>query len=178
MFGALLRPHLTKAWDSANKDRPKDRPKAALGATQIIEEPAPRTQKEVRIADTLEPITQQHRLVVASEVIEDDFQSIMAMDAEETRKQYSLLYQYAYLTREKDCLSKDDRIDSLAAAVARWVDLFSLDPDRLAGDRDIERELAKLQGYHDEAESLQGASRRPDKGGLRPYLGRGLRGPR
>lgn len=174
MFGALLRPHLTKAWDSANKDRPR----AAHGATQIIEEPAPRTQKEVRIADTLEPITQQHRLVVASEVIEDDFQSIMAMDAEETRKQYSLIYQYAYLTREKDCLSKDDRIDSLAAAVARWVDLFSLDPDRLAGDRDIERELAKLQGYHDEAESLQGASRRPDKGGLRPYLGKGLRGPR
>lgn len=170
MFGGLLRPYLTKAWDRANRDKPK----AAHGLTEIIEEQAQRTQKEVRIADTLEPITQQHRLVVAAEVIEEDYKSVMAMEAEETRKNYSLIFQYAYLTREKDSLVHDDRLDGLAAGVARWVELFSLDPDDLAYDRDTDRVLAQLQGYQGELDGLQGAKPRP-QAGRRPHLGLGLR---
>jgi hypothetical protein len=173
MFGALLRPHLTKAWDVANRDKAK----VAHGATEIIEEPAPKTQKEVRMADTLEPITQQHRLVVAAEVIEDDYKAIMAMDAEDTRKVYSLVYQMAYLTRERDSLVHDDRLDALASGVARWVELFSLDPDSLANDRDIERVLEQLQGFQADLDALQGTSYRPASG-RRPHLGVGRRNGR
>lgn len=173
MFGALLRPYIDKAWEVFNKDKPK----VQHANSEIVEEPASRTQKELRILEVLEPITQQHRLVINTSVIESDYQSILKMDGEDGRNLYSLIYQYSYLTREKDCLPHDDRLDSLAAGVARWSSLFSLDPTKAAADRDEDRmaaELEKLLGAQDE---LHGVHQRASGGtsGRRQHLGSGRR---
>jgi hypothetical protein len=59
-------------------------------------------QKEARIIDTLEPLLNQHRIIVDRASIEKDL---------EVKSQYSLSYQLTHLTKEKGCLPHDDRID-------------------------------------------------------------------
>lgn len=74
-------------------------------------------QKEVRIADTLEPVIQGHRLIINASVIQDDYDSIQKY-ATDSRTCYSLFSQMSLLTRERNCLKHDDRLDALYGAVA------------------------------------------------------------
>lgn len=80
-------------------------------------------QKEVRIIDTLEPVLNQHRLVVPIGLIERDLRDV---ELEHTRP-YSLFYQLTHLTKEKGSLRHDDRLDALAGAVAYWVEAMGRD---------------------------------------------------
>lgn len=91
-----------------------------------LEEVRHSTQKERRIADTLEPVMNRHRLVVDPQVIQDDYKTIQKYDSER-RNAKSLIYQMSRLTREKGCLRHDDRIDALSMAVAYWVDSMAAD---------------------------------------------------
>ena len=70
------------------------------------------TQKERRIIDTLEPVMNQHRLVVDRKVIEAD------LKAEDPK--LSLFYQMTRITKDRGALVHDDRLDALAGAVAYW----------------------------------------------------------
>lgn len=88
----------------------------------VIEEVKHSTQKERRIADTLEPLMNQHRLVVDKAVIDKD--------AKETDPKFQLFYQMTRLTRERGALRKDDRLDVLAMAVAYWVEQMGRDQDK------------------------------------------------
>lgn len=91
-----------------------------------VEEVKHSTQKERRIADTLEPVMAQHRLVVDRKVIE--------RDAQTEDPKYQLMYQMTRLTRERGCLQKDDRLDVLAMAVAYWSDHMARDAAAAAQD--------------------------------------------
>ncbi|GBG55146.1 hypothetical protein SPFL3102_03592 [Sporomusaceae bacterium FL31] len=73
-------------------------------------------QKEKRIIDTLEPVMQQHRLIVDAQVISEDFLMY------EKDYQYSLFYQLTRISKEKNALGHDDRLDALTGAVAYWVE--------------------------------------------------------
>ena len=84
-----------------------------------IEEVRHHTQKEMRIADTLEPVMNKHRMVFDTKVIEEDYRTIQKYD-QEKRLSKSLIYQMSRLTRERGCLRHDDRLDALAMAVAFW----------------------------------------------------------
>jgi hypothetical protein len=88
----------------------------------MVEEVNHSKQKEARIADTLEPIMQQHRLVVSQSIINRDFET-----AEEAS--YSLFWQMTRLTRDRGSLPHDDRLDALAMAVAYWVEQMSQNQD-------------------------------------------------
>lgn len=85
-------------------------------------------QKELRIIDNLEPVLSTHRFVVRQEVIQADWDSVQKYPTE-LRMAYSLFHQLANLTREKDCLRHDDRLEAVAAAVA--VVVADLDYDQL-----------------------------------------------
>tara|TARA_R100000458_G_C8277649_1_gene253260 strand:+ start:2948 stop:4606 length:1659 start_codon:yes stop_codon:yes gene_type:complete len=87
-----------------------------------IEEVRHNVQKEKRIIDTLEPILNQHRLVVDDKVITEDYNYDNAL-------KYKLFYQLTRLTRDKGSLIHDDRLDALSIAVTYWVETM---------DRDIE----------------------------------------
>ena len=69
-------------------------------------------QKEVRILSALEPITNQHRLIIPPAI---------ATDQEFQR-------QYTRLTRERNCLKHDDEIEALAMCVKMWQESMGVDP--------------------------------------------------
>ena len=87
----------------------------------IEDAPWARVQKEQRIIDTLEPVMNQHRLVVDRGLIERDYESTKSYAAED-QNSYRLFFQMTRLTREKGALRHDDRLDALAGAVAYWLE--------------------------------------------------------
>lgn len=78
-------------------------------------------QKEKRIIDILEPVMNQHRLVVCESVVRKDIKTLT-----ETAN-YSLLYQMTRITKERGALKHDDRLDALAGAVSYWVEAMARD---------------------------------------------------
>src|SRR5690606_1169502 len=91
-----------------------------------------------------EPATQQHRVVINREVILYDHRSVNEMDGEDTRHRYAFGYQYTHLTREKDCLGHDDRLESLAGLLAMFAAELGVDPEGIALRAKQERSDALL----------------------------------
>ena len=111
MFTELLKPVLTKVYPVT------------------IEEIKHNIQKEKRIIDVLEPVMNQHRLVVDRKALERDYSSVQHYPPEKQAK-YMLAYQMTRITREKGALVHDDRIDVLSMAVAYWVEQMAADVDK------------------------------------------------
>ena len=105
-----------------------------------IEEVRHSISKEKRMIDTLEPILNQHRLVVDDKVILQDYQS-------EVDLKYKLFYQLSRLTRDKGSLIHDDRLDALSIAVGYWVETMDRDTQQAVHDHKEEllnKELEKF----------------------------------
>jgi len=83
-----------------------------------IEEVRHSKQKELRIIDTLEPVMNQHRLVVSQELIKDDFK---------TDIDHQLFKQMTRITKDKGSLRHDDALDALSIAVNYWVERMDRD---------------------------------------------------
>jgi hypothetical protein len=77
------------------------------------------TQKEVRIIDTLEPIMNQHRVVFNYSCIERDITFGLK---EPQNLMYSLMFQLSHITRDRQSLRHDDRLDVLALGVSYWLE--------------------------------------------------------
>ena len=90
-----------------------------------IEEVRANVRKEDRIIDSLEPVLNQHRLVVDRGVIEWDFKSNPDAAPEE-RLLYMLFYQMSRMCREKGAVKHDDRLDCLAQGVKYYTDALSI----------------------------------------------------
>ncbi|CAM0026661.1 terminase large subunit [Vibrio phage D529] len=96
-------------------------------------------QKELRIIDVLEPVLSTHRLVVRPEVVQRDMETIQAYSAE-SRMNFSLFHQMSHITRDKDCLKHDDRLDALAGAVRQVVDSLDYDQMRVVMQKQIKQQ--------------------------------------
>jgi len=92
------------------------------------------TQKEKRIIDVLEPVMNQHKLVIDKKVIKQDYESTQHLPPEQALR-YQLMYQLTRVTAERGALSNDDRLDSLAMAVQYWVDAMAQDAEVRIGSR-------------------------------------------
>jgi hypothetical protein len=90
-----------------------------------VEEVRANVRKEDRIIDSLEPILNQHRLVVDRSVIEWDYKS-NKNEAPELRLLYMLFYQMSRMCREKGAVKHDDRLDCLAQGVKYYTDAMSI----------------------------------------------------
>jgi len=90
-----------------------------------IEEVRANVRKEDRIIDSLEPVLNQHRLVIDRAVIEWDFKS-NPQAAPEERLLYMLFYQMSRMCREKGAIRHDDRIDALAQGVQYYTDALGI----------------------------------------------------
>lgn len=101
MFTSLLAPHMKRIYPCTLEDV------HSVG------------QKEKRILDILEPIMNQHRLVVDRALIEEDFK------IEEPK--YQLFYQLTHLTRDRNSLRHDDKIEAVAGCAAYWVAQMNVD---------------------------------------------------
>lgn len=131
MFTRLLQPHLIKAKYSCS-----------------VEEVKHQKQKELRIIDTLEPVMNQHRLVVCDSVIREDARSTKDYPTEQAVKR-QLFYQMSRITKARGALAFDDRLDALAMAVAHWVEAMGQDEEekmRQRQDQILEAELRLWSG--------------------------------
>lgn len=99
-----------------------------------IEEVRANVRKEDRIIDSLEPVLNQHRLVVDRKVIEWDFKS-NPDEAPENRLMYMLFYQMSRMCREKGAVKHDDRIDCLAQGVKYFTDALAISAYEAVKDR-------------------------------------------
>jgi len=99
-------------------------------------------QKEKRIIDTLEPVLNQHRLVVDEAVIK--------MDGEIENRDYRLLYQLTHITRDKGSLLHEDRLEAVAMGVAYWLEALSRSQEDLVEEhrtRLFEEELRSFEDH-------------------------------
>jgi hypothetical protein len=111
-----------------------------------IEEVRHSKQKEQRIIDTLEPVMNQHRLVIDPRVITSDYNSVQHHPPEKAQR-YMLAYQMSRITRDRGALAHDDRLDVLAMAVQYWVEQMAADADseiRERRDELMSKELEKF----------------------------------
>ena len=90
-----------------------------------IEEVRANVRKEDRIIDALEPVLNQHRLVVDRGVIDWDYRSNQDSPPEE-RLLYMLFYQMSRMCRQKGAVKHDDRLDCLAQGVKYFTDALHI----------------------------------------------------
>lgn len=130
MFTKLLTPFLTRIYPCST------------------EEIHSSIQKEKRIIDTLEPVLNQHRLVVDEGLIKKDSENYNGYAQEHAHK-YQLFYQLTRITRERGAIAKDDRLDALAMAVAYWVETMDKDVQKAQDEHKaaaLDAELARFAG--------------------------------
>jgi hypothetical protein len=131
MFAQLLRPVMGK-----------------IHPCEVVDDERSTGQKEMRIADTLEPLMNSHRLIVDAKLIEQDHRS--------GEQKYQLFYQLTRLTREKGALAHDDRLDALAQACAYWVEVMNRDTERaheehleMLRDKELEKFMEGILGQRE-----------------------------
>lgn len=122
MFTALLTPVMSKVYPVT------------------IEGVHSKGQKELRIIDTLEPVLNQHRLIVSEDVVRADHR-----EGDDVRR--SLFYQLTRITRDRRSLSHDDRLDALAMAIAYWSEAMAIDADRAVEDLEEQKLEKELQDF-------------------------------
>ena len=130
MMESLLQPYLRKIYPCT------------------IETNRSNVQKERRIINALEPVMNQHRLIINRSVIENDAKP-RDEDSVDKALGYQLFHQMTHITVDRNCLQNDDRLDSLAGAVEYWNESLAIDEDRAIKDREMELwdlELAAHRG--------------------------------
>lgn len=128
MLEALLKPHLQ------------------LQHPCTIEPVRSNVQKERRIISALEPVLNQHRLIVNRSVVENDSRG-RDDDAAEVRLSYQLFHQLTHITVEKNCLQHDDRLDAVAGAIQYWNESLAIDEDRAIAERRSELWDLELEAF-------------------------------
>jgi len=116
-----------------------------------IEEVRANVRKEDRIIDSLEPVLNQHRLVVDKQVIEWDYKSNPDAAPEE-RLMYMLFYQMSRMCREKGAIKHDDRLDCLAQGVKYFTDALAISATQQMKLREIEEFNSILEDFLDSPE--------------------------
>ena len=113
-----------------------------------IEETRANVRKEDRIIDSLEPVLNQHRLVVDPEIINWDYRSNQDAPGE-SRLLYMLFYQMSRMCREKGAVKHDDRLDALAQGVKWFTDALALSAHEQIKKRKIDEFLDMQQEWLD-----------------------------
>ena len=86
-------------------------------------------QKEPRIIATLEPVINAGRLIVNETAVQQDADDCSRY-APKDRQVYSFFFQLAKLTKERNALIHDDRVDAVEGAVRHWQQLLAQDQQR------------------------------------------------
>lgn len=95
-------------------------------------------QKERRIIDSLVSPMQRHRVIVHQAVFEADVRCSKGY-AQEARQQYSLWYQLANITTDRNSLPHDDRLEAAAGAVREFRHVLAIDEEKAAKLREVAR---------------------------------------
>lgn len=114
----------------------------------ILEEVYETGQKELRIIDVVEPLLTSHRLIMSPEAVESDASSVNRYPID-LRTTYRFLHQMSMLTRDRNCLRHDDRLDALAGAIRYVVEKLDFDTQVQIEAKRRAEELDKLRVWND-----------------------------
>ena len=114
-----------------------------------LEEVRATTRKEERIIDTLEPVMNQHKLIVDPKVFEYDYRS-NPNEPPEKRLEYMLMYQMSRMCRDKGAVKHDDRIDALAQGVQWFIDAIAQSAHKAVADRKNEEWKAMVDAFEND----------------------------
>jgi hypothetical protein len=132
MFNELLTPYLKKIYPVT------------------LSEVRHSTQKERRIIETLEPLLNQHRIIISPEVIEKDYSSTKHLPPEKA-PQYRLFHQLTRITTSRGALAHDDRLEVLSMAAHYWVEAVGQDVDERMEEDKAERLQIELDRFMEHA---------------------------
>ena len=118
-----------------------------------IEETRATVRKEDRIIDSLEPVMNQHRLIVDKGVIDWDYNSNKD-EAPEKRLMYMLFYQMSRMCREKGAVKHDDRLDCVAQGVKYFTDALAISAQEEINTRKREEWNDMLDQFLDDPQSM------------------------
>jgi hypothetical protein len=147
MFTSLLTPHIQEVY----------RDPALFGYVAPgcnIEEIHSTGQKELRIIETLEPLMNQHRLVVDRGV----FLRERRVSVDTTRDDnltYRLSYQLTRVTKDRGSLAHDDRLEALAGACRYLAESMAKDRGAAVDEYKRSRVDAEREAYIKELNSLR-----------------------
>ena len=117
-----------------------------------IEEVRANVRKEDRIIDSLEPVLNQHRLVVDRGVIDWDYRSNQDSPPE-SRLLYMLFYQMSRMCRQKGAVKHDDRLDCLAQGVKYFTDALHISAQEEIKSRKHELFMDTLEAFLDDPQA-------------------------
>lgn len=129
--------HFLRAAMLRHKLNPGDNPKHPNGWSCSVTPIRVQGQKELRLISIIEPFLSGHRLVFARKSLEPS----------ESEVHLQLQWQIAHLTRDRDCLPDDGKIDSLSIAIHQWAHLGAVLPERALDrhTRKAEEVVSELQ---------------------------------
>jgi len=117
-----------------------------MQAGMDVEEVRATSRKEERIIDTLEPVMNQHKLIIDPKVWEYDYASNSEASPEK-RLEYMLGYQMSRMCRDKGAVRHDDRVDSLSQGVQWFIDALAQSAFRAQANRKHEEWLAMQEAF-------------------------------
>lgn len=103
-------------------------------------------QKELRIAETLEPLMARHRLIIPESVWRYDIESVQKYPVTD-RPSFMLCHQLPKLTRDRDSLIHDDRLDALAGACRIFVDKMAIDEQQKIEEKYINENVEFINSW-------------------------------
>lgn len=142
MFTQLLKPHLQRIYPCS------------------VDEVTQNKQKELRIIDTLEPLMNQHRLIIDPNVVKEDYDSAMKTFTADKALQYMLFYQMSRLSKDRGSLSHDDRLDALEMACRYFLNILDVDQEDRAGQEKEAALDAALDRFVDEWYDNKGSNKK------------------
>ena len=119
----------------------------------FVDEVRANVRKEDRIIDSLEPVLNQHRLIIDRGVIDWDYSSNKDSPPE-SRLLYMLLYQMSRMCRMKFAVKHDDRIDCLAQGVKYFTDALSISAQEEINLRKREDWNDMLEAFMDDPQMM------------------------
>lgn len=123
-------------------------------------------QKERRIIDSLVSPMQRHRVIVHQQVFDSDVE-YGKQHSQDARTQYSLWYQLANITTDRNSLPHDDRLEAAAGAVREHKLSLVLDEHKAAEQRAIaavQEFLSDPMGYGNKDQRARAGTRRVVQG--------------
>jgi len=143
VVGRLVRKkarELREAWEKGGRTGPE--PWGGCSIEMVTH----RTQKELRIIDSIEPVANQHRLVVSRSVVERD-----KGRGGEGGEAYRLFHQWTRLTKDRGCLTRDDRLDAVAILNALMTDRGDVEQDEHVAQKLAEEREEMWRHYWEHA---------------------------
>jgi hypothetical protein len=135
MFSKLLEPHLN------NKQLGPDG--LPIGYPCSYEEYKVSGQKELRIISDLEPVMNQHKLVVDRSVVVDDLNG----NDDTYDPKYGLFYQLTHITKDRGALSHEDRLECVARGCRFFREQLAQDNAQAADKHRSKMREAELDAF-------------------------------